>query len=241
VAKRNGEYKLQVYPLGKLDQSGDYTITLTDLRETRIGDQSRIAAEQNVSIGEEFRDQGSAVCLEAALDKFNTAKLEWKGLERPAKRAGQAKLLDLRYEQAAVAYGQGLAHRTQGNYAKAIEDFTLSLSLARESNRYMVGVAQMGLAWAYQMSGNTDQAIKNFKEALEVRNWRNAGGFGAEVSCVGKATSFPASDEVFRGCIASAKEIRRLSRPSYRAKWNRQVVSSTGKRGRGYQHTRRGI
>jgi CHAT domain-containing protein len=161
VAPRDGAYHIQLRMLERLAPGGEYEISVNVIREATGRDQSRMAAEVDITRGEVLRARGTAESLRQGVDKFTDAVLLWRALEDP-------------YEVAVALYGRCLAKRRLGNHDEAISDCGESLRIMRElGDEYGMAFAQTGRGWSYLYLGEPEEALADFTQALRRRRQIN--------------------------------------------------------------------
>lgn len=157
IARRSGTYRLEVRSQERAAQRGRYEISLVEVRPATPRDESRIAAEQNVTEGEALRARKTAASLPQALEKFNQSIALWRALDDP-------------YETAVALYGRCLTQRLLGGNEQAAADCGESASTMHAlGDRYGEAAALTGRAWSYLYLGDTDKALDGFTVSLDLR------------------------------------------------------------------------
>jgi CHAT domain-containing protein/tetratricopeptide (TPR) repeat protein len=157
IAAKGGTYRLEVQTLETAAPRGYYEITMGEPRPATARDESRLAAERDVSEGEILRARKSAASLPQAIEKFGQAINLWQALDEP-------------YETAVALYGRCLAHRMLGENEEAITDCGVSAETMRAlGDNYGEAVARTGRAWAYIYLGEVGKASADFDESLKIR------------------------------------------------------------------------
>jgi CHAT domain-containing protein len=157
IASQSGAYRLEVRSQERAAQSGRYEISLVEVRPATPRDESRIAAEQNVTEGEALRARKTATSLPQALEKFNLSIALWRALDDP-------------YETAVALYGRCLTQRLLGGNEQALVDCGASADLMHTlGDGYGEAAALTGRAWSYIYLGDTDKALGGFNASLTVR------------------------------------------------------------------------
>jgi CHAT domain-containing protein/tetratricopeptide (TPR) repeat protein len=161
IAGSDGAYTIELRSLERNATRASYEIRLEEMRGALPQDEMRIAAEKQMTEGEDARFEATAVRLRESIEKFQQGLSFWES-------TGE------RYEQAVAHYGLGLSHRSSGENSKAIHHFGQALVLMQQlGNRYGEAMAKAGLGWAYLYLGDTVKALDEFTQSLALRKGLN--------------------------------------------------------------------
>ncbi len=161
IANADGIYVVELRPFEKASARASYRITVKELRLCVESDRQRIAAEQAVARGEEYRGGETAETMRKAVEEFSRARSLWEALRDP-------------YEEAVALYGLGWSYRWLGEYQQAIHNLGQAITLMETaSNRNEEAMARTALAWTYLYTGEYGQAELHFSRALQLHQASN--------------------------------------------------------------------
>jgi CHAT domain-containing protein len=154
---RAAEYRILVRSLAKSAPAGVYRLAVAELRPAVPRDESRVTAEQAVSLGETLRAGNTAEDCLRAIEKFEHALTLWRALDDP-------------YEELWTLYGLGLSHRFLGRQQNAIADFEAALNVASKlSDVHGQAMVLTARGWAYLYVNQLEKARTDFGDALPLR------------------------------------------------------------------------
>ncbi len=151
IAKRGGEYRLEVKPRTPRGKRGRYRLSLQELRPARADDAERLAAEAEYQKARRMLAEDVNTGATRSLGGFQNALHRW---QRSADRTGQ---VDALIQIAAI-------QNSLSRSADALGDAQQALRLAREEH-YLEGEAR-----ALASLGDTYNRLNNPKQALEPLN-----------------------------------------------------------------------
>lgn len=195
TAEKDGIIRVEVKALGADNAAGGFEIKLAELRPTRANDEILLQAEQHLSAGRRFYDEGGAN-HEAAIREFEAALPLWRALGESNREAVTLHNLAWtlgnlsRYEQAIAAHekaaalfrqtndlvgeakacnGLGFFYFSLARYDKASELHERALAVRRAvKDRRGEGWSLANLGWIYQTLGQNEKSRSYYEPALTI-------------------------------------------------------------------------
>jgi CHAT domain-containing protein/tetratricopeptide (TPR) repeat protein len=155
VAKRSGNYRIEIRGLRKTALSGSYQISLDELRPADTQAQAIDAAEQLVAEGNTLRATSTKDSLTQAIAKYREALLR-------SEDAG-----DLRAKAIALNL-IGRSYSSLGEYRKSLDYYHQALSIARAiSDREAEAATLAYLGDGYRQTAENEKALEYLTQAVE--------------------------------------------------------------------------
>lgn len=159
VAEASGEYRLEIEPLEKASPAKRYRLRIDELRESRLEDGKRIAAETASTDGKRISATGTPESASQAIKKHLEALSMWRAL---GDRRGEALSLN----------NIGGGYAALGEYKKSLEYLDQALPLFKsEGDKPGEAISLFNIALAHSYLGEQQKAVDYLQEAIPI--WRS--------------------------------------------------------------------
>jgi CHAT domain-containing protein len=196
VSGQEGDYTLRLTSVTGRTVSGRYVLTVEELRETRTGDEDRVAAARASA-------EGRKKPPEEALKEYEKALSYWKD-------AGDS------HWQAVTLYSISAVYRTSGNSEKALEYLQRTLGFAPQLDARdwrLVASAWNDSGFMLANLGRHEEAVEALKKALALyKEKQDVRGQGSALINLGYAHAKAGKFEEARAYTEEALEYRRAER-----------------------------
>lgn len=191
-----GDYRIQVAALEPDAASGQYTVTVPELRPSHPSDPQRISAEGQYARGTQIKLAGTAAAFRQAIAILDSAAAGWRmvgdsvrlavtllQMGDALKRLGEDDTAITAFEEALALYraigdvnGEigilnqlGIAYDNKEDKARAIQYLEEAIALARRTgNLSMEGSASSNVGHRYFEAGQVDQAREALERAVSI-------------------------------------------------------------------------
>ena len=214
IAEKDGAYRVEIKAYGAADQSESYTVKLAEMRLSKVDDRKRLAAEQHLSAGRKFHQQGGAKHQEAVKEYEAAARL-WRELNEAEQEAVTLVNLGWTYhglsksEQSIAAYekatvifqttkdrigegkavnGLGSSYYNLSQYEKARDYYEQLLVISREiKHRRGEGITLNNLGNVYDKLAQYEKARNYYEQSLVIsREVKHRRGEGITLNNLGE-------------------------------------------------------
>lgn len=216
VAEVTGDYQLQIRLVDNKTPSGQYAITLTELRLATEGDRKRSAADAALTTSRQLMKSGLAASLRLAIPKLEGALPLWRDL---GDRRGEGDTLQsigeiyyslreprkaleyceqalvvrraegYRYGEATVLNDLAVLYSEFGEKEKALDCYTQALQLLRETGKpWSEAITLANMGTVYGDLGEIPRALESFQKGLAIfREVRDRRGEASLLNSIAKA------------------------------------------------------
>jgi CHAT domain-containing protein/predicted negative regulator of RcsB-dependent stress response len=154
IATAAGPYRIEVRSTEDWANSGQYEVTIQELRLTKPEDQDRIAAERSFTEGRQHFDKDEKQEYEKAKSSFDASLSRWQ-------------LIHDNHWEALTQYVLGVTHRKLGERPEAEECFLEALKLQLDEDDWRLRAATLNdLGFTYAILGKKDAALDYLGQAL---------------------------------------------------------------------------
>lgn len=199
IAAVSGSYRLEVHAISK-NEITPYELKLAELRPAVSDDEQLIVAERLMTEAKQLVDEGSAISLRQAAEKYEASLIIWR------------KLKNRFYEAKTLAY-VGYVYQMTGDKQKGLDYLKQALPISAEvGDKGEQASALHNIGFYYSSSGDPLQALEYYRQALPL--WRvveNRGGEATTLNTMGWAFINLGEPQEALNYFAQAQPLRRAA------------------------------